>query len=98
MATAKKAVAGGKHYKGSAQNGGREIVVKHYKENGEWKTTSTNAAREDFKKRGGKVSQDQDVDHKNNNKNDNSKGNLRAMSKSANVAKENKRRAGKKTK
>ena len=32
----------------------------------------------------------------NNNKNDDSKGNLRAMSKSANVAKENKRRAGKK--
>jgi hypothetical protein len=45
MATAKKAVAGGKVYRGSAQNGGREIVVKHYKKNGKWHTTSENAAR-----------------------------------------------------
>ena len=98
MATAKKAVAGGKVYKGSAQNGGREIVVKHYKKNGKWHTTSENAARYEFKKRGGHVSADQDVDHKNSHHSDNRQSNLQALSKSKNVAKENKRRAGRKAK
>ena len=38
------------------------------------------------------------VDHKDNNKNNDSKGNLRAMSHGKNVGKENKRRAGKRSK
>jgi hypothetical protein len=37
------------------------------------------------------------VDHKDNNKNNNSKGNLQAMAKSKNVAKGNKARTGKKS-
>jgi hypothetical protein len=41
MATKKKAVAGGKEYKGSAANGGRKIIVEHYKDkSGKWHTTS----------------------------------------------------------
>jgi hypothetical protein len=94
-----KVVGGGKVYKGSKQNGGRPIVVKHYKENGEWKTTTTNAARHKVEKsRGKKLSRNVDVDHIDNNKNNDSSGNLRTMSHGKNVAKENKRRAGKKAK
>jgi hypothetical protein len=41
MATKKKEVAGGKEYKGSAANGGRKIIVEHYKDSsGKWHTTS----------------------------------------------------------
>lgn len=99
MATKKKAVAGGKVYKGSAQNGGREIVVKHYKKNGKWHTTSTNAAREQYEKEHGKIkSKKKTVDHKNNNHSDNRSNNLQVLDKGANTAKENKRRAGKKGK
>lgn len=84
-------------YKGSAENGGREIYVRKTKQaDGTWKTTSTNRARADFKAAGGKVSKSQDVDHKDNNKGNNSKSNLQAMSKSKNVAKGNKARTGKK--
>jgi hypothetical protein len=84
-------------YKGSKQNGGRPIYVKRSDDgSGKWDTsTSTNKARKDFKDSGGKVTKGQDVDHKNNNHSDDSKGNLRAISKSENVAKENKRRAKK---
>jgi hypothetical protein len=32
MAAKKKEVAGGKEYKGSAANGGRKIIVEHYKD------------------------------------------------------------------
>ena len=32
MTTKKKEVAGGKEYKGSAANGGRKIIVEHYKD------------------------------------------------------------------
>lgn len=97
MATKKKAVAGGKVYKGSKQNGGREIIVEHYKDkSGKWHTTSKNAARAEYEKTHGKLSKNTDVDHKDNNKSNNSKGNLQAMSHSKNVAKENKHRAGKK--
>jgi hypothetical protein len=46
MTTKKKEVAGGKEYKGSAANGGRKIIVEHYKDSkGKWHTTSKNAAK-----------------------------------------------------
>ena len=64
MATKTKEVAGGKVYKGSKQNGGRPIVVKHYKKNGKWHTTSENAARNKYQKKHGKLSKGTDVDHK----------------------------------
>jgi len=96
MATKTKEVAGGKVYKGSKQNGGRPIVVKHYKKNGKWHTTSENAARNKYQKKHGKLSRDTDVDHKNNNHDDDSSTNLRPLKHGKNTAKENKRRASKK--
>lgn len=84
-------------YKGSAQNGGREIYVWKTKTKDGWKTESKNKAREDHEKATGrKLPKNVDVDHKDNNKKNDSKGNLRAMSHGKNVAKENMRRAGKK--
>jgi hypothetical protein len=85
-------------YKGSKANGGRPIYVfKTKQKDGTWKTTSKNKAREDHEKATGrKLPRDVDVDHKNNNHNDDSKGNLRALKHGKNTAKENKRRAGKK--
>jgi len=83
-------------YKGSADNGGRPIYVRKYKDaNGNWKTSSTTKARAEFESRNGKLPKGTEVDHKDNNKKNDSPGNLRAISKSENVAKENKRRAGK---
>lgn len=97
MATKKKAVAGGKVYKGSKQNGGREIIVEHYKDkSGKWHTTSKNAARAKYEKEHGKLDRDTDVDHKDNDKKNNSSSNLQAMSHKKNVGKENKHRAHKK--
>lgn len=97
MATKKKVVAKGKVYKGSAQNGGREIIVEHYKKDGKWHTTSKNAARAQYEKEHGKLkSKNKTVDHKNNNHSDNRSSNLQVLDKGANTAKENKRRAGKK--
>lgn len=97
MTTKKKAVAGGKVYKGSKQNGGREIIVEHYKDSkGKWHTTSKNAARAKYEKEHGKLDRDTDVDHKDNNKKNNSSSNLQAMSHKKNVGKENKHRAHKK--
>jgi hypothetical protein len=84
-------------YKGSKANGGRPIYV--YKKKvakGKWVTTSKNKARADYESTNGKLSKNTDVDHKDNNKNNDSKGNLRAISHSKNVGKENKRRVGKK--
>lgn len=84
-------------YKGSKQNGGREIYVWKVKTKDGWKTESKNKAREDYEvSHGRKLSKKVDVDHKNNNHSDDRKSNLRPMKKSDNVAKENKRRAGKK--
>jgi len=84
-------------YTGSKQNGGRKIYVKKYKgKDGKWHTTSENKARADYEKTNGKVAKGKEVDHKDNNKNNDSKKNLRVISKSENVAKEDKRRAGKK--
>lgn len=79
-------------YKGSKQNGGRKIYVR-VKSDGTH--TSKNKARMEYEKRNGKLPRSVDVDHKDNRKNNDSKKNLRVIKHSANVAKENKRRAGK---
>lgn len=87
-------------YKGSKQNGGRPIYVfKRKKKDGTTVTTSSNKARVDYEKTTGKtLPKNVDVDHKDNGGRAGRDGhsNLQAMSHSANVAKENKRRAGKK--
>lgn len=83
-------------YKGSKQNGGRPTYVFKKKVDGKWVSTSKNKARVDYEEKNGKLPRNVDVDHKDNNKNNDSKGNLRAMKHGKNVAKENKRRAGKK--
>ena len=84
-------------YKGSKENGGRPIYVYKKKVGGKWVTTSKNKARADYESKNGKIkSKDTTVDHKDNNHNNDSKGDLRAISRSKNTAKENKRRAGKK--
>jgi hypothetical protein len=84
-------------YKGSAANGGRPIYVKKYKgKDGEWHTTSINKARVEYEKDHGKVGKGKEVDHKDNNHNNDRKSNLRVLSKSQNVAKEDRRRAHKK--
>jgi hypothetical protein len=87
-------------YKGSKQNGGRPIYVfKRKKKDGTTVTTSSNKARVDYEKATGKtLPKHVDVDHKDNGGRAGRDGhsNLQAMSHSANVAKENKRRAGKK--
>jgi len=86
-------------YEGSDQNGGRPIYVfKRKKKNGKVVTTSSNKARVDYEKATGKtLSKKTDVDHKDNGGRAGRDGqsNLQAMSHSDNVAKENKRRAGK---
>jgi hypothetical protein len=85
-------------YKGSEQNGGRPIYVWKVKTKDGWKTESKNKARADYEDKHGKLSKSTDVDHKNNKgrSGDDRSSNLQAMSHSKNVAKENKRRAGKK--
>lgn len=87
-------------YKGSKQNGGRPIyVIKRKKKDGTTETTSTNKARLDFKRATGKkLRRNQEVDHKDNGgrAGSDSISNLGILSKSKNVAKENKRRAKKK--
>jgi hypothetical protein len=82
-------------YKGSEQNGGRPIYVFKRKVDGVWKTTSSNKARVDYEtKHGETLDRKTDVDHKDNGgrKGHDSMSNLQAMSHSANVAKEDKRR------
>jgi hypothetical protein len=98
MATKKKEVAKGKEYKGSAANGGRKIIVEHYKKDGVWHTTSKNAAKAKYEKKHGKLPKGTDVDHKDNNHDNDSASNLRPLKHGKNTAKENKRRAGKKSK
>jgi hypothetical protein len=83
-------------YKGSAQNGGREIYVWKVKTKDGWRTETKNKAREDYESKHGKLPKDTDVDHKDKKKKNDSKSNLRAMKHGKNVGKENKRRAGKK--
>jgi len=87
-------------YKGSKQNGGRPIYVfKRKKKDGTTVTTSSNKARVDFEESTGQnLPRNKEVDHKNNKgrAGDDRKSNLRVVSKSKNVAMENKRRAKKK--
>lgn len=87
-------------YKGSKQNGGRKIYVfKRKRKDGTTVTTSSNKARVEYEKRTGKtLPRNVEVDHKDNGgrSGNDSPSNLRAISKSKNVAKENKRRAKKK--
>lgn len=87
-------------YKGSKQNGGRPIYVfKRKKKDGTTVTTSSNKARVDYEKATGKtLPRGTEVDHKNNKgrAGDDRLSNLATISKSKNVAKENKRRAKKK--
>jgi len=87
-------------YKGSKQNGGRPIYVfKRKKKDGTTVTTSSNKARVDYENDAGEtLPRDKEVDHKNNKgrAGDDRKSNLRVVSKSKNVAMENKRRAKKK--
>lgn len=87
-------------YKGSKQNGGRPIYVfKRKKKDGTTVTTSSNKARVDYEKATGKtLSRKVDIDHKDNGGRKGHDGikNLKPMTHSANVAKENKRRAKKK--
>lgn len=94
MATPKKNSKGEKvygPYKGSSQNGGREIYVVR-KSDGS--TTSTNKARKDYEdSHKTKLSKKTHVDHKDNNKSNDSKSNLQAVSAKKNIGKENKRRA-----
>ena len=88
-------------YKGSKANGGRPIyVLKRKKKDGTTTTTSTNKARKDYEDATGKtLPRGTDVDHKDNGGRAGSDAisNLAALSHSKNVAKENKRRAVKKT-
>lgn len=88
-------------YKGSEQNGGRQIYVfKKKNKDGKTITTSSNKARVEYEERTGKkLSKKTDVDHKDNGGRAGKDGhsNLQPMSHSKNVAKENKRRAVKKT-
>lgn len=87
-------------YKGSKQNGGRPIYVfKRKKKDGTTVTTSTNKARHEYEEATGKkLPRSTEVDHKDNGgrAGRDSQSNLQTISKSDNVAKENKRRAGKK--
>jgi len=78
-------------YEGSKKNGGRKIYVIR---KADGSTTSTDKARMDYEKSTGKkLSKTTHVDHIDNNKNNDSKKNLRAVSQKENVGKENKRRA-----
>ena len=84
-------------YKGSKQNGGRPIYVfKKKQKDGTTTTTSSNKARVEYERATGKtLPKTTDVDHKDNGgrAGKDGRGNLQAMTHSANVAKENKRRA-----
>ena len=65
--------------------------------NSDGSRTSVTAARFDYeKKTGKKLGKNTDVDHKDNNSKNGDGKNLRAIRHSKNVAKENKRRVGKK--
>lgn len=79
-------------YKGSKQNGGRPIYVIRRPDGS---TTSVNKARKDYEDKHGKLPRDTDVDHKDNDHNNDSMRNLQPLQHGANVAKEDRRRAGK---
>ena len=75
----------------------REYLVSHSSPEEKKKRASRNAARAKMEK-AGKVRKgdDKDVDHKNSNPKDNSKGNLRVQSKSANRSFPRTKKAGEK--
>lgn len=78
-------------YKGSAANKGRPLYVIR-KPDGS--TTSTNKARLDYEKKNGvDLPKGVHVDHKDNDRENDNDGNLRAVDGGENVGKENKRRA-----
>jgi hypothetical protein len=78
-------------YKGSKQNGGRKIMIKYDPKT--QKTTSTNAARDKKEKElGRKLSKDEHVDHKDNNKHNEGSKNLQVMKASKNIGKGNQHR------
>lgn len=78
-------------YKGSKQNGGREIEVTYDPKT--QKTTSTNAARAKKERSlGHKLKKSEHVDHHDNNKSNNSSSNLKVMSAKENIGKGNKNR------
>lgn len=81
-------------YKGSKQNGGRKIYVIR---KADGSTTSVNKARKDYEDKNGKVGKGKEVDHKDNNKHNDSAKNLTVISKSENVGKRNKAVAKKTT-
>lgn len=79
-------------YKGSKQNHGRPIYVIR---KADGSTTSTNKARKDYEDSHHRhLRRDQDVDHKDNNRNNDRASNHQVLSHSANVAKEDRHRAG----
>lgn len=82
-------------YKGSAENGGRPIMVIRKKDGS---STSITSARHKYESKHGKLAKGMEVDHKDNGGRAGRDGlkNLRAVKKSENVAKENRRRARKK--
>ena len=75
----------------------REYKVSHSSPEEKKKRASRNAARSEMEKKG-KVSKGdgKDIDHKNGNPKDNSKGNLRVQSKSANRSFPRTKKAGEK--
>lgn len=81
-------------YKGSAENGGRPIMVVKKKDGS---STSTNAARYKYESKRGKLPKSTDVNHKDNGGRAGRDGmkNLNAMSHSKNVADGNRRRGSK---
>jgi hypothetical protein len=78
-------------YKGSKQNGGRKTVVVYNSKTG--KMGSENYARNKKEKElGRKLSKDEHVDHKDNNKDHNGSKNLQVMKASKNIGKGNQHR------
>lgn len=78
-------------YKGSKQNGGRKTVVVYNSKTG--KMGSKNAARHKKEKElGRKLSKDEHVDHKDNNKDNEGSKNLQVMKASKNIGKGNQHR------
>lgn len=84
---------GGKVYGPYEGSEGRKIYVTKTKSG---KTSSTNAARYEYEKKHGKLSRKTHVDHKDNDKSNDSSGNLQAVSARKNIGWGNQDRQGKK--
>lgn len=81
-------------FEGSAKNHGRKHYTYYNPKTG--KRGSIDAARLNYESKHGDLPKGKEVDHKNSNNKDDRASNLQVMSKSANVAKEDRRRAKKK--